>query len=248
MNQMGFPVARPILRIGYFSGIILVLTFVSVSSTQLYLIFCKMKNTHLVVAISLTLFASAHSAFSQSKPAPTGQVPKAYAGQQQGASSYSGYQPKPTGQIAPAVVGQSPANLPRPASMSQVQNLGFETPKSDVAAEGQIPKVNSNQDPRTFPERYQSTTTTPVEQQTITIGAQVVPAPNSQQGAPAQSTQTSVTTQTTTEAGTQPANAQQPAQQTPATNKQPVQKSPNQISDQPQTQAPAPGAPKRMEP
>ncbi|KQS28030.1 hypothetical protein [Dyadobacter sp. Leaf189] len=209
-----------------------------------------MKNTHLVVAISIALLATANESFSQNKPAPTGQVPRAYSGQQQGTSSYSGYQPRPTGQIAPAVAGQSPANLPRPANLNQVQNLGFEPAKADVTAEGQVPKVNSNQDPRTFPERYQSTTTTPVEQTVTVQGTQVVPVQGGQQIIPGQTTQTSITTQTTTEPGTQPVNAQpgQVAQPAPAGNTQPVQRSPNQISTQPQTQAPAAGAPKRMEP
>ncbi|WP_031528105.1 hypothetical protein [Dyadobacter crusticola] len=209
-----------------------------------------MKNTHLAVAISIAFLATVNETFAQNRPAPTGQVPRAYSGQQQGASSYSGYQPRPTGQIAPAVPGQSPANLPRPANTNQVQSLGFEQSNADVTAEGQVPKVNSNQDPRTFPERYQSTTTNPVEQ-TITVqGAQMLPAQGGQQVIPGQTTQTSVTTQTTTEPATQPVNGQpvQGTQSFPASNSQPVQKSPNQISSQPQTQAPAAGAPKRMEP
>ncbi|WP_439559624.1 hypothetical protein [Dyadobacter sp.] len=211
-----------------------------------------MKNTHLVVAISIALLATANESFSQNRPAPTGQVPKAYSGQQQGTSSYSGYQPRPTGQIAPAAAGQSPANLPRPASQTQVQSLGFEPAKADITAEGQVPKVNSNQDPRTFPERYQSTTTTPVEQTVTVQGTQVVPVQGGTQVIPGQTTQTSVTTQTTTEPGTQPVNTQQTTQPgqvvqpTPAANAQPVQRSPSQI--QPQSQAPAAGAPKRMEP
>ncbi|KAA0993030.1 hypothetical protein [Dyadobacter aurulentus] len=222
-----------------------------------------MKFARIAGVVGITLISVAIQGFAQKRPAPTGQVPKAYTGQQ--SSPYAGYQPRPTGQIAPAAVGQSPANLPRPAVSTQPQSLGFEPGKSDITAEGQVPKVNSNQDPRTFPERYQSTTTTAVGQTTTAVGEQLLPAQNGQPGSyPAQSTQTNVTTQTTqtngAAAGTQTstANQQTPAsqpaqgsQQVPAQNSQPAQqRSPSQISPQPQSAAPAaaPGAPKRMDP
>jgi len=132
-----------------------------------------MKFARIAGVMVITLISVATQGFAQNRPAPTGQVPKAYSGQQ--GNPYSGYQPRPTGQIAPAAVGQSPANLPRPAVSTQPQSLGFEPPKSDITAEGQVPKVNSNQDPRTFPERYQSTTTAPVGQTVTFEGGQVLP-------------------------------------------------------------------------
>ncbi|MCE7060585.1 hypothetical protein [Dyadobacter sp. CY343] len=219
-----------------------------------------MKFTHIAAVTCIALGAVTTQGFAQNRPAPTGQVPKAYSGQQ--GSAHTGYQPKPTGQIAPAAAGQSPANLPRQAGAPQVQNLGFEPSRGDITAEGQVPKVNSNQDPRTFPERYQSTTTTPVEQ-TITVqGGQVLPAQNGQPGTyPVQTTETSVTTQTNTttvpgaQTNTQQAPNRQPAQtgQQVPMNGQPQQKSPSQLSTQPQSATPAapaaaPGAPKRMDP
>ncbi|MCF0070130.1 hypothetical protein LZD49_06580 [Dyadobacter sp. CY261] len=91
------------------------------------------------------------------QPLPTGQVPKAYTGVQAGAAPT--FKPKPTGQIAPEVPGQPVGTLPQPATTTQkvpeVQNLGFESYTAPATQAGMVPKVNTSQDPRVMPERYQ---------------------------------------------------------------------------------------------
>jgi hypothetical protein len=129
-----------------------------------------MKFQHLLVFVSIsTAVVNSHaSAQSRTQPVPTGQVPKAYTGQQ--ANPNASFQPKPTGQIAPEVPGQPLGTIAQPAPTGQipkapVQDLGFEVNSRPVTQQGMVPKVNTTQDPRTMPERYQPASTN--QQQTI---------------------------------------------------------------------------------
>ena len=120
--------------------------------------------------VYLVLFAAASFVSVTTSFAQTGQVPKAYSGQQSRPATVN--QPKPTGQIAPQVPGQplgslpqqAPATQPQPAS-NQVQNLGFEPVNANP--QGQVPKVNTNQDQRTMPERYQPGQATRAQQMVV---------------------------------------------------------------------------------
>lgn len=92
------------------------------------------------------------------QPVPTGQVPKSYTGVQSAQPAV--VKPKPTGQIAPEVPGQPVGTLYQPAQpttqkASDVQNLGFENYSAPASQAGMVPKVNTSQDPRLMPERYQ---------------------------------------------------------------------------------------------
>lgn len=124
-----------------------------------------MKFQHLLVLVSIGTAAinSQANAQARTQPAPTGQVPKAYTGQQ--GNPNAALQPKPTGQIAPEVPGslgtiQQPAATQQATKAAPVQDLGFEVHSRPVTQQGMVPKVNTNQDPRTMPERYQPANTT----------------------------------------------------------------------------------------
>jgi len=119
-----------------------------------------MKSKVLTVAATAGLLFTLNQAHAQVRqPAPTGQVPKAYSGAQ--SSPAASYKPKPTGQIAPEAPGQlgtivQPAPAAAPVQkVSEVQDLGFEVNSRPVNQQGMVPKVNTSQDPRTMPERYQ---------------------------------------------------------------------------------------------
>ena len=202
----------------------------------------KMKFAHLITCTALTLTLTITESEAQYRPAPTGQVPRNSSGQI--VRPYAGYQPRPTGQIAPAVAGQPVGTLPQAApavpaqNPSTVQNLGFESSTPAVSQEGQVPKVNTNQDPRTFPERYQSTSPVPATQ-TITIQeSQLMPQRTPQEMLPAQTpatTGTSPATQTNgnvqtyqqgTNTNVQQTRPQAAPQTQPATNAAPASSSP----------------------
>lgn len=119
-----------------------------------------MKFQHLLVLVSIGTAAINSQANAQirTQPAPTGQVPTAYPGQQ--GNSNAGVQPKPTGQIAPEAPGslgtiQQPASTVQAPKAAPVQDLGFEVHSRPVTQQGMVPKLNTNQDPRTMQERYQ---------------------------------------------------------------------------------------------
>lgn len=119
-----------------------------------------MKCKVLTVAAAAGLLFAINDTHAQVRqPAPTGQVPKAYSGVQSAPTAT--YKPQPTGQIAPEAPGQlgtivQPAPAAAPTQkVSQVQDLGFEVNSRPVTQPGMVPKVNTSQDPRTMPERYQ---------------------------------------------------------------------------------------------
>jgi hypothetical protein len=119
-----------------------------------------MKSKVLTVAAAAGLLFAINNANAQVRqPAPTGQVPKAYSGAQ--SAPAASFKPKPTGQIAPEAPGQlgtivQPAPAVAPVQkVSDVQDLGFEVNSRPVNQQGMVPKVNTSQDPRTMPERYQ---------------------------------------------------------------------------------------------
>jgi hypothetical protein len=128
-----------------------------------------------LIAFSITLMACGQS-FSQIvtapvRPAPTGQVPKAYSGQP--VRPYSQYQPKPTGQIpaapAPAVPQASTSQNTEQSDQTPVQPAPVTTQEitnvpplvqtiqqiQHTQPTGEIPKVNTTQDPRTVPSQSQ---------------------------------------------------------------------------------------------
>lgn len=134
-----------------------------------------MKSKVLTVAtVAGLLFAMNHANAQVRQPAPTGQVPRAYTGAQ--SSPAATFKPKPTGQIAPEAPGQlgtivQPAPAVAPGQkVSDVQDLGFEVNSRPVTQQGMVPKVNTSQDPRTMPERYQPQV---VQQQPATVSGQV---------------------------------------------------------------------------
>jgi|GEM_PF-2835975 len=119
-----------------------------------------MKSKVLTVAAAAGLLFTMNNVNAQVRqPAPTGQVPRAYSGAQSAPAAT--FKPKPTGQIAPEAPGQlgtivQPAPAVAPVQkVSDVQDLGFEVNSRPVTQQGTVPKVNTSQDPRTMPERYQ---------------------------------------------------------------------------------------------
>lgn len=112
-----------------------------------------------VAAAAGMLFATCNAYAQVKQPAPTGQVPKAYTGVQ--SAPPATFKPQPTGQIAPEAPGHlgtivQPAPAAAPVQkVSEVQDLGFEVNSRPATQQGMVPKVNTSQDPRTMPERYQ---------------------------------------------------------------------------------------------
>lgn len=134
-----------------------------------------MKSKVLTVAAAAgLLFAVNHANAQVRQPAPTGQVPRAYTGAQ--SAPAASFKPKPTGQIAPEAPGQlgtivQPAPAVAPVQkVSDVQDLGFEVNSRPASQQGAVPKVNTSQDPRTMPERYQPQV---IQQQSATAAGQV---------------------------------------------------------------------------
>ena len=193
-----------------------------------------MKSKVLTVAAAAGLLFAFNTANAQVRqPAPTGQVPRAYSGAQSAPAAT--FKPKPTGQIAPEAPGQlgtivQPAPAVAPGQkVSDVQDLGFEVNSRPVTQQGMVPKVNTSQDPRTMPERYQpqvvgqpsAVTSGQVEQvqlqQTQTVGT---PATGSYGPA----------TQTGPAQNTAPANTGQPVPQPGQANTQSTTPQPSQSS------------------
>ncbi|MCF2493359.1 hypothetical protein [Dyadobacter chenhuakuii] len=188
------------------------------------------------MVLAEAFFVESHAQKIGSRPAPTGKIPSSGPGQP--ARPYSEYQPKPTGQIQGATQAADPSVVSDPVPVVQ---------------QGQVPKVNTSQDPATMPERYMPATTQPVEQvteieQTTTAtpqtgsNGQTQTNVQTQNGTtttqttpgvmqPATSTTTTTTNRTTTVPATrqnvqqtQPARQSQPVQQTqPVQKTQPVQ-------------------------
>lgn len=134
-----------------------------------------MKSKVLTVAAAAGLLFALNTANAQVRqPAPTGQVPKAYSGVQSAPAAT--FKPKPTGQIAPEAPGQlgtivQPAPAAAPVQkVSDVQDLGFEVNSRPATQQGMVPKVNTSQDPRTMPERYQPQV---IEQQSAATTGQI---------------------------------------------------------------------------
>ena len=161
------------------------------------------------------VFSSANAQKISSRPAPTGRIPSSGG---QSAGQFNQYQPKPTGQIQPAVQATDPGAVQTPVPVVQ---------------EGQVPKVNTSQDPLTMPQRYQpsagqateqvievqqTTTTTP---ETQTNGANVQVETNVQSQRPANTTQPANTTVT------RPATTN-PTTTTPVTRQPVTQPAPTQ--------------------
>jgi hypothetical protein len=110
-------------------------------------LFINHKKPHMKIASLIsaaTLFITIGTAHCiaqvRNQPAPTGQIARPSSGQP--SRPFAGYQPKPTGQIAPA-------------GSVQISGAPVTTQPAQTTQPGQVPKVNTNQDPRTFPERYQ---------------------------------------------------------------------------------------------
>ena len=134
-----------------------------------------MKSKVLTVAAAAGLLFTMNNVNAQVRqPAPTGQVPRAYSGAQSAPAAT--FKPKPTGQIAPEAPGQlgtivQPAPAVAPVQkVSDVQDLGFEVNSRPVTQQGTVPKVNTSQDPRTMPERYQPQV---IQQQSAAASTQV---------------------------------------------------------------------------
>lgn len=134
-----------------------------------------MKSKVLTAAAVAGLLFTMNNANAQVRqPAPTGQVPRAYSGAQ--SAPAASFKPKPTGQIAPEAPGQlgtivQPAPAAAPVQkVSEVQDLGFEVNSRPVTQQGSVPKVNTSQDPRTMPERYQPQL---IQQQSAAASGQV---------------------------------------------------------------------------
>jgi len=151
-----------------------------------------------------------------SRPAPTGKIPSSGPGQP--ARPYSEYQPKPTGQIQGATQAADPGAVNNPVPAVQ---------------EGQVPKINTSQDPITFPERYQPAATQPVEQ-VIEVEQTTTQAP--QQTGNAAQTQTTTQTQNGTTTTTQTAPVTQPASSTTTTTTNRTTTTPTTRQNTPQSQ------------
>ncbi|MCE6990111.1 hypothetical protein [Dyadobacter sp. CY323] len=187
-----------------------------------------MRRTYLIRIAAVTLFLFAGNVYAQTRrPAPTGQVPKSYSGQP--GSSYSEFKPKPTGQIAPAE-----GTIPQQTTNQAASQLSGNAQSGGVLQQGQVPKVNSNQDARTFPERYNPNPVTQSETTITTQETQTLPGQN-QSTTAGQVIQTDVTTPT------EQGNTNSTTTQTPqAGNQQQVnqQQTPNsRTANQSQTNA-----------
>lgn len=175
-----------------------------------------------VAAVAGFLFAVTHANAQVRQPAPTGQIPKAYSGVQ--SAPPATYKPQPTGQIAPEAPGHlgtivQPAPAAAPVQkVSDVQDLGFEVNSRPVTKQGMVPKVNTSQDPRTMPERYQPQATQ--QQSGATSGQVQVQLQQAPAGTPGVGTP----------AGTYaPATQTAPVQTAPATSGQPASQ-PGQVN------------------
>lgn len=194
-----------------------------------------MKSKVLTVAAAAgLLFAVTDTHAQVRQPAPTGQVPKAYSGVQSAPTAT--YKPQPTGQIAPEAPGQlGTIAQPAPASapvqkVSDVQDLGFEVNSRPVTQQGTVPKVNTSQDPRTMPERYQPQV---VQQPSAATSGQV-----QTQQLPAYVPTTGTPAAGTPAAGTPAATGAPAGVYTPATQASPAQTAAPATTGQP---APQPG-------
>ncbi|MBO9612895.1 MAG: hypothetical protein J7619_09385 [Dyadobacter sp.] len=186
-----------------------------------------MKSRLLTVAAAAGLLFTIDNVKAQVRqPAPTGQVPRAYSGAQ--SAPVATFKPRPTGQIAPEAPGQlgtivQPAPAVAPVQkMSEVQDLGFEVNSRPVTQQGSVPKVNTSQDPRTMPERYQQQL---IQQQSAAAPGQVqqvqmqqIPSSGTPGvGAPAPGTYAPGTQTSPVPNTTQPTTGQAVPQQGPAT-------------------------------
>lgn len=191
-----------------------------------------MKTKVLTVAAVAGLLFTTNIANAQVRqPAPTGQVPRAYSGAQSAPAAT--FKPKPTGQIAPEAPGQlgtivQPAPAAAPVQkVSDVQDLGFEVNSRPAGQQGMVPKVNTSQDQRTMPERYQPQV---VQQPSATTSGQVqvqtqqAPTTGTPAGTYAPATQTAPA-QTTTPVTTGQGVPQQGQVNTQSTGPQPSQSS-----------------------
>ncbi|MGX5856132.1 hypothetical protein ACWKW6_20950 [Dyadobacter jiangsuensis] len=181
-----------------------------------------MKSKVLTVAAAAGLLFTMNNVNAQVRqPAPTGQVPRAYSGAQSAPAAT--FKPKPTGQIAPEAPGQlgtivQPAPAVAPVQkVSEVQDLGFEVNSRPVTQQGTVPKVNTSQDPRTMPERYQPQV---IQQQSAAAPSQVQQV--QMQQVPSNGTPGVTTPGVTTPAGTY----------VPATQTSPVQGSTQPVTGQ----------------
>lgn len=162
----------------------------------------RILNVLLVTALisAEAVFVEAYAQRIPSRPAPTGKIPSSGTGQS--ARPYAEYQPKPTGQIQGAVQAADPGAVSVPVPVTQ---------------EGQVPKVNTSQDPLTMPERYQPAGQ-PVQQVTefeqTTTGTPQQAGSNLQVETNVQTQRSTSTTQTapaTTQNGQTQPNTAQPA-------------------------------------
>jgi hypothetical protein len=146
-----------------------------------------------LIACFITWMACSKS-FSQivgspARPAPTGQVPKAYTGQP--ARPYSQYQPKPTGQIPPS----APTTIPQENNIQNTEQINQNTQQAAPVTSqeiitvpqqvqtnqqiqttqptGEVPKMNTNQDSRTVP--LQPQIVSPANPQSVPGQSQTVP-------------------------------------------------------------------------
>lgn len=184
-----------------------------------------------VAAVAGILFTTNIANAQVRQPAPTGQVPRAYSGTQSAPTAT--FKPKPTGQIAPEAPGQlgtivQPAPAVAPVQrVSDVQDLGFEVNSRPAGQQGMVPKVNTSQDQRTMPERYQPQV---VQQPSATASGQVqvqtqqAPATGTPAGTYAPATQ-AAPAQTTTPVTTGQGVPQQGQVNTQSTAPQPSQSS-----------------------
>ena len=164
-------------------------------------------------------FVQSHAQKIGSRPAPTGKIPSSGSGQP--ARPYSDYQPKPTGQIQGATQAADPGAVNNPVPAVQ---------------EGQVPKINTSQDPITMPERYQPATSQPVEQ-VIEVEQTTTQTPQqTQQTGTATQTQTTTQTQNGTTTTTQTAPVTQPASSTTTTTTNRTTTTPASHQNVPQTQ------------
>jgi len=172
--------------------------------------YMKILNVLLVTALisAEAVFVNAYAQRIPSRPAPTGKIPSSGTGQT--ARPYSEYQPKPTGQIQGAVQAADPGAVSVPVPVTQ---------------EGQVPKVNTSQDPLTMPERYQPAGQ-PVQQVTefeqTTTGTPQQAGSNLQVETNVQtqrSTSTTQPTSTTTQTSTTQPVVTQPGVQSTTTNR-----------------------------
>ncbi|MEO6285656.1 MAG: hypothetical protein ABIN80_11390 [Dyadobacter sp.] len=199
-----------------------------------------MKIASLISAATMFItIGTAHCiAQVRNQPAPTGQIARPSSGQP--SRPFAGHQPKPTGQIAPA-------------GSVQITGAPVNTQPAQPTQAGQVPKVNTNQDPRTFPERYQPSATTQ-PQVLSNLETQVIQQQQQNPAGTTSTTQSSTVmpaeqngTTTTTTQQNSPNQQVAPVQQTTTVPPPTAQKSPSQIqSMKPQSAVPA--ARKRVDP